>query len=271
MHRILLHFGNFKIYSYGVMQALAYIIGIYVAVYYGKKRKIESDKVIDLSLWIVFGAIIGARLWFILEDWHYFSGNIAEVFKVWNGGLVFYGGFIGAVVAMFIYIKKYNLDSISIMDMLSPSLAIGISVGRIGCFLNGCCYGKISYHGGISFPAKDFPPPYIDQLQKGLIKPGATHSLPVIPTQLYSSLDGLIIFLILVFIASRIKIKGVLVSSLFILYGIHRFVIDFFRAYSGNALALKIMTLSQFVSLCIIIAGIVGLSISLRKGVKYDF
>ena len=194
-----------------------------------------------------------------------------EIFRVWNGGLVFYGGFIGAVIAMFIYIKKYKLESVSIMDMLSPSLAIGIAVGRIGCFLNGCCYGKISYHWGISFPAKNFPPPYFDQLQKGLIKPGAPHSLPVIPTQLYSSLDGLIIFLILIFIASRVKIKGVLVSSLFILYGIHRFVIDFFRSYSGNALILKIMTLSQFVSLCIIVIGTIGLFLSLKRGIKYDF
>ena len=271
MHRILWHIGTFKIYSYGVMQAIAYIVGIYVAVYYGKKRGLDKDTVIDLSLWIVLGAVVGARLWFVLEDWQYFQGNFVEIFRVWNGGLVFYGGFIGAVIALFIYLKKYKLDSVSIMDMLSPSLAIGIAIGRIGCFLNGCCYGKISFTRGISFPAKDFPPPYIDQLQKGLIKPGAAHSLPVIPTQLYSSLDGLIIFLILIFLASKVKIKGILVSSLFVLYGIHRFVIDFFRSYSGNALVLRIMTLSQFISICIIIIGLTGLITSLKKDVKYDF
>lgn len=267
MYRILIHIGNFKIYSFGVMQAIAYITAIYIALYYGKKRGFDQDKLIDLALWIVLGAIIGARFWFVLEMWELYANDIGSIFKIWEGGLVFYGGFIGGIVALIVYTRKNRWNLITILDIFAPSLPIGIAIGRIGCFLNGCCYGKICYNGGISFPAKNFPPPYADQLHKGLINIGAKESLPVIPTQLYSSLDNLIIFLVLIFLASRIKIKGILIATLFVLYGLHRFIIDYFRAYSGTAFILKFITLSQFLSLIIIITGIVGITISLKRKV----
>ncbi|OQX53216.1 MAG: prolipoprotein diacylglyceryl transferase [Candidatus Cloacimonas sp. 4484_209] len=268
MFRTLFHIGSFQIHSYGVMQAIAFFTAIYIAVLRGKREGIKSDTIFDLAIWILVSIVIGARIWYVIEHFNEYTSNPFDIFKVWQGGLVFYGGYIGAVIGGLLFLKKRKLSFTKIGDIMAPSFAIAISIGRIGCFLNGCCYGKISQRWGIPFPAREFPPPYADQLRHGLINQGATHSLPVIPTQLYSTLDNLVIFVILILLSRRKPFQGFLLWLFFALYGFHRFVIDFFRYYEGAAKALKIMTLSQAMSLCVIIVSVIALVILYRQHKK---
>jgi len=268
MFRTLFSVGSFEIHTYGVMQAIAFFTAILIAVRMAKREGIDPNIVFDLAIWVLVSVVIGARIWYVIEHFSEYSENPFDVLKIWEGGLVFYGGFIGALIGGSLFLRTRKLRFTKIGDIMAPSLAIGIAIGRIGCFLNGCCYGRISQSCGISFPGKEFPPPYADQLRQGLIQPGATHSLPVIPTQLYSTLDNLVIFAILIFLSRRKPFQGFLIWLFFGLYGIHRFIIDFFRYYEGAARALKIMTLSQAMSLCVIVVSGIALLFLYREHKK---
>lgn len=261
MFRTLISIGSFEIHTYGVMQAIAFFTAIFVAIRRAKKEDIDPNVIFDFAIWILVSVVIGARVWYVVEHISEYTENPFDVFKIWQGGLVFYGGFIGAIVGGLWFLKRRKLSFTKIGDIIAPSLAIGVAIGRIGCFLNGCCYGRISQRFGIPFPAKDFPPPYADQLRQGLIEPGATHSLPVIPTQSYSTLDNLVIFAILMLLSRRKPFQGFLIWLFFGLYGVHRFIIDFFRHYEGAAKVLKILTLSQVMSLCVIAISVIALVI----------
>jgi phosphatidylglycerol:prolipoprotein diacylglycerol transferase len=180
--------------------------------------------------------------------------------------MVFYGGFIGGFIGGLLFIKVAELPLLKIMDITAPGIAIAISVGRIGCFLNGCCYGRITDSWiGVSFPARWTPPVYWDHIQRGLIAHGASHSLPVIPTQLISILNLLIIFGILWKMRTKKVFNGFLFTLFIGLYGLHRFIIDFFRHYSGNALILKYLTLSQVLSILMIITSVIVIIIGYKR------
>ena len=258
MHRIIFSIGNFHLYSYGLMMAIAFIVGLFVSVYISKKENIEKDIITDLAMWIIGGAIIGARLWFVIENFEYFNNDLLGIVRIWEGGMVFYGGFLGGVLGGIFYLKKHKLSIPLFADIMIPGFAIGISIGRIGCFLNGCCYGKVcnSGHFCVEFPAKDFPPPYYDQLKSGLINPHATHSLPVIPTQLIASSIAFFIFLILFFIYKKKLFNGFILSIFLILYGLDRFFLDFLRYYSPDAMRFGFISLSQITSLFLIAFGV---------------
>jgi phosphatidylglycerol:prolipoprotein diacylglycerol transferase len=268
MFRTLFQIGSLEIHTYGVMQAVAFFSAIFVAVRRAKKEGLNPNVIFDLAIWILISIVIGARIWYVAEHFSEYAENPFDIFKIWQGGLVFYGGFVGAVVGGLLFLKIRKLRFTKIGDIIAPSFAIGIAIGRIGCFLNGCCYGRISETFGIAFPAKDFPPAYADQLKHNLIEPGAAQSLPVIPTQLYSTFNNLIIFGILLVLARKKPFDGFLIWLFIGLYGLHRFIVDFFRYYEGTAEVLKVMTLSQLASLLLIISSIVALIVLSRARMK---
>lgn len=266
MHRVLFHIRSFPVLSYTVTVIFAYLIGYFFVLKEVKSKKYKPSTIIFLSICIIVFPILGARSWYILEHWNYFSQNLTETFKFWKGGLVFYGGFIGGIIGVIFFssiAKTYLLET---LDALSPGIAILIGIGRIGCFLNGCCYGKITVSPiGICFPAKHYPPVYWDQLKNGLIPPNAPCSLPVIPTQIISSIDLFLVFAILWSLRKKEIFKGFLFALFMGLYGIHRFIIDFFRYYSERIILLEHFTLYQFLSLSMILISIIFISIGLRK------
>lgn len=255
MYRILLSIGNFHLYSYGLMQAIAYVAGLFVAIRLAKKSGIEQDRIADLAMWIIIGAVIGARAWFVVENFQFYSSNILSIIKIWEGGMVFYGGLLGGFASGLIYVRKNRINVLKAGDIMFPGVALGISIGRIGCFLNGCCYGKLSDHCSMSFPAKDYPPPYYDQLTQGLIDRTAHCSLPVIPTQLFASGAAMLIFIILLLLFRKKPFNGFIFFMFFILYGIDRFLLDFLRYYSENAMKFGILSLSQITSIIMILFG----------------
>lgn len=268
MFRTLFSVGSFEIHTYGVMQAIAFFTAIFITIRRVKKEGVDPNIVFDLAIWVLVSLVIGARIWYVVEHLSEYSENPFDIFKIWEGGLVFYGGFIGGLLGALLFLRIRKLSFTKIGDLAAPSFAIGIAIGRIGCFLNGCCYGRVSYRFGITFPAREFPPAYADQLKHNLIKPGAAESLPVIPTQLYSVLNNLIIFVILIFLSRRKPFQGFLIWIFFGLYGVHRFIIDFFRYYEGTAKVFKVLTLSQITSLCIVILSVFSLVILHRAKKK---
>lgn len=264
MYRILFSIGPINIYSYGVMVALSFIVGTYLAIKRAKREGIEKNKIIDLILYIIVSAILGARILFVILNRNYYKDHLLDIFKIWEGGLVFYGGLILAFFVAIWFLKKNKLPIFKIADIISPSVCIGIAIGRIGCFLNGCCYGKISPRFGISFPATNNPPVFTQHVAAGLIPQTAQCSLPVIPTQLYSSISALIIFFILsaLYKYKRKRFDGFLFWSFILLYSVSRFIIEGFRYYESNFLMFRVLTVSQFIS---IILGLIALLILLRN------
>lgn len=266
MYRYLLVIRDFQLPAYGVMAVIGYLVGMYFVNKEATRNSIKPIIIQSLSMWIIVGMLIGARIWYVWENWSQFAPNPLSIFKLWEGGMVFYGGFIGGFTGGILFIRLAKLPLPKVMDIMAPGIAIAVGIGRIGCFLNGCCYGRVTDSCiGISFPEKWNPPAYWDHLQRGLISNGASHSLPVIPTQLISALNLLIIFGIL-WKTRRKKVFNGFLFTLFIgLYGLQRFIIDFFRHYSGNALILKYLTLSQVLSIFMMVISFVVIIIALKR------
>ncbi len=269
MYRYLLIIGNFQLPAYGVMAVTGYLVGMYFINKEAIRNDIKPVLVQSLTMWVIVGMLIGARIWYVSENWYQFASNPIAIFKLWEGGMVFYGGFIGGFIGGILFIKIAKLPMAKVMDIMAPGIAIAIGIGRIGCFLNGCCYGRVTDSWiGVRFPAKWYPPVYSDHLQRGLITEGTSHSLSVIPTQLISTLNLLIIFGILWKIRKKTLFNGFLFTLFIGLYGLHRFTIDFFRQYSGNALILKYLTLSQVLSIFMILTSVFVIILGYRRKKK---
>ncbi len=266
MYRYLFVIKDFHVPAYGVMAVIGYFVGMYFINKEAMRHLIKPIIIQSLSMWIIVGMLVGARIWYVWENWYQFAPDFISIFKLWEGGMVFYGGFIGGFIGGILFIKLAKLPLSQVMDITAPGIAIAIAFGRIGCFLNGCCYGKVTGSFiGVCFPSRWLPPAYVDHLQRGLISSEVQHSLPVIPTQLISSLSLFIIFLILWKIRKKRAFNGFLFTIFIGLYGLQRFLVDFLRQYSENALILKYITLSQAVSIILMLISATVLLIAYKK------
>ncbi|MCK4308653.1 MAG: prolipoprotein diacylglyceryl transferase [Candidatus Atribacteria bacterium] len=252
MYRILFNIGSFSIYSYGVMIALAFIAAILLAMKEAKRVGENPERILDLSLYVILGALIGGRLGYVIFYLDYYLKDPIKILYFRQGGLSFLGGFLIAYILCWWYIRRSKISFWKYADIVAPSIAIGLAIGRIGCFLNGCCFGLVSEKYGLKFPALNMPPVYLQQLKDGLIASGSSHTLPVIPTQLYSSLYGFLIFFILLGIKKYKKYDGYIFLNFLVLYSVSRFIIEFFRFYENNYKVFNYFTVTQ--AICIIIA-----------------
>ena len=145
------------IYGYGTMLFLAFVFCTWLAVRLGRREGISKERVQDLAVWIFISGIIGARAVFMIQ-YHDSNSSPLEFFKLWDGGLVFYGGPLGAVIgyfiAYFLWLRSDHVSNWKVADFIAPCAALGLALGRVGCLLNGCCYGNIAYEScpHISFP-----------------------------------------------------------------------------------------------------------------------
>ncbi len=247
MFRILAHIGPLTLYAYGAMLALAFVCGTLLAVRRASRQGIPAEQVVDLVFIILAASLAGARLLFVALNWDYYAAHLLDIFKLWEGGLVFYGGLISGAAAAVWYLRKKRLPVWTFADIIAPSIGLGIAFGRLGCFLNGCCYGHISPGFGLCFPARDNPPVFAEQLAAGLIAPDAACSLPVIPTQLYDALAGLAIMFILLGLERYKKFEGALFWFLVFFYSVSRFMTEIFRSYEAN-FRFSCLTVSQLIS-----------------------
>lgn len=264
MYRILFNIGSFPIYSYGVMIALAFIAGILLAMKEAKRCGEDPERILDISLYIIIGALIGGRLGYVIFYLDYYLKNPVKIFYFRQGGLAFLGGFILAFILGSWYVKRSKLSFWKYTDIAAPSIALGLGIGRIGCFLNGCCFGIVSEKYGIKFPALNMPPVYMQHLKDGLIASGSSYTLPVIPTQLYSSLYGFLIFIILMWVKKYKKYDGFIFLTFLILYSISRFVIEFFRFYEDDYIFFN-LTITQAISIIIALCSLFFMNILKKK------
>src|SRR2546423_2522279 len=191
-------------HTYGILIAIAFLSAMQLAGRAARRAGLDRERVMDLCFWILLAAIAGSRILFILVNWDEYARDPLSVFYIWKGGLVFYGGFIGAVLVSVWYMRKHQMPFFPYADAIIPSVAIGHAIGRLGCFSAGCCWG------GVCDPhlpwAARFPPEsmaYQSQLASRLIQPGALHTIAIHPTQLYEALGELCVFAVLTLWASR--------------------------------------------------------------------
>jgi len=246
-----LGFIKIPIHSYGVMLALSFFIGTIIAARYAQRNEgISEDDYISATMITMIGILIGSRIFFIIEHWKEYRENILEVFAVWKGGLVLYGGLFGGIITGIIVAWRKKIPIGKYFDAGAPSIALGVFLTRIGCFLNGCCYGKPTDSPfGVSFPEGSYA--HIKHLKEGLISPQSDFSLPVHPTELYESFGGLIIFGTMLLLRKRKKIyDGEYMIQFLILYSILRLIVEFFRG-DHPAWFLSTFTTPQVISIFI--------------------
>lgn len=209
MYRILFKLGPINIYSYGFMLAMAFLFGTLVAIRLAKQEGISAEKVLELMIYIIISALIGARLGYVLFFWWQFSHNPLLIFSFSGGGLAFYGGLFLALFVVLWRAKVYKIPILKIFDIGSAPVFLGYSIARIGCFLNGCCYGiETNLPWAVKFPNL----------------PGMRH-----PTQIYASIITFGCFLFILYLWKKKKFDGQVFLTALILYMTYRFFIEFIR------------------------------------------
>jgi phosphatidylglycerol:prolipoprotein diacylglycerol transferase len=252
MHPVLIDLGFFKIYSYGFMLALSFLAGILLAARRARSRGLDSDLIYDLSIILVLGSVIGSRGLYILTHRDNFDG-ILDIVALWQGGATYYGGLILAVAGAVVYLRIKKVPFLQVADICAPSIAAGVFITRWGCFLSGCCFGEpTSCPTGVVFPPGS---------PAGHYHPG----VEIHPTQIYSSLYGLAIFAALMLIDRKRRFDGFLFSWLCIMYGVARFIVDFFRHYEDSAIVAGGLTDNQVISIILILFGAVLMTVRRRQ------
>ncbi|MCD6539743.1 MAG: prolipoprotein diacylglyceryl transferase [Candidatus Omnitrophica bacterium] len=237
MHPVLFKIGPFTVYTYGFFVFLGILAGWLFSLKEAIHYNLPKDTISDLIFWTIVWGFIFSRLGYIVTHWDYFLEDWWRSI-ISSGGFVFYSGLLGGLLFLLFFVRKKSLSLLKTLDLLSPSLALAHSLGRIGCFFYGCCYGKpTSSFLGIKFPP-DSPAGQLGQ--------------PLIPTQLISSFFLLIIFIILLILRDKKLPPGRVFVSYLLLYGAFRFVIEFYRGEClGYFLSLSI---GQWLSLGLILA-----------------
>lgn len=212
MHPELFHLGPILIRSYSVMLELGIGLGLVVAYLEARRLGFSLERFIDLTLVLLISGIIGARLYFAAVNWSLFESDLLGIFRVWDGGLVLHGAILGGLIGGAIYLKRHNISFWWVADIGMPSALLAQAVGRLGCLLNGCCYGEpTTLPWGISFPL-------------------AVDDIPRHPTQLYEFGGDLIVFAILWSVRKRKPFDGFVFALYLILYSLVRVIVEFWRA-----------------------------------------
>lgn len=199
------------------MIALAFLVGIFTAIRYARREGIKAETILDLALYVMIAAVAGARLFYVVGQWEIYKDNLPEVLMLQKGGLVFLGGLLFSILTVIIYAKAKNQPLLKLLDALTPATAIGYAVGRVGCFLNGCCFGlPTQLPWGVVFPPGSLA---------ALYSPGEH----LHPTQIYSIFSMLIVFGALVWIYRHKKYDGQILAWGLVLYSIYRFFVEFLR------------------------------------------
>lgn len=232
-------FFGLKIPLYGIMTMLGYLAAILYCLKQRHKAGLSKDELLDIMFFIILGAVLGGKLFFILFNWDAFAAS-TFIEKI-RYGFVFFGGFIGAITAGFILARVKQLPFFKLADFFAPAIALGHAIGRIGCFLAGCCYGKIS-HG---FLAVKFHNPEC-------LVPNHLHDVGLYPTQLMESFGNFILFFMLLTVFNKKHKEGAVIASYIIGYGLIRFIVEFFRGDDRGSYILGLSP-SQFIAAALII------------------
>ncbi len=229
MYPELIKIGSLTIHSYGLMMALAILVAALALYREAPREGINPDHILEAIIVAAFFGLIGSRILYIFLHWSYYSTQPFIKILTEFEGLTFYGAMFGGVIAILVWSSRRKINFMRMADLLAPYLALGYAFGRVGCFLNGCCFGRES----------DVP----WALPINMADPVLRH-----PVQLYAALGGLLIFIILKLLKPKRPFVGFILLSLFVLYGALRFTTEFFRYGYDAAIGL---TSAQIFSLAL--------------------
>ena len=237
------------------MIALAFLAGLWTATRRARRENIPGERIADLVFWIMIAGMIGARTVYVTTYWSEFAHQpFLEIFMIQHGGLVYYGCLIGAAIACVIYVRWKRLPFLKIADILAPSVALGNALGRIGCLLNGCCYGRVcDLPWAIRFPNQSAA--WEQHFQAGLVGRDDP-SLPVHPTEIYDALLNFILYLGLAWLFRHKKFDGQVLATYFIGYAVFRSLVELFRGDYPPDHIHHGLTSAQLVSLPIFVIGL---------------
>lgn len=222
MYPVVCKIGLFTVYSYGLMLAVAFLVGSFLASKEAERQGIDSGVIFNLAFIVFISGIIGSRFLYIIQNLSYYLKNPLEMFMLQRGGLSWFGGLFLGIICASLYLKRQRLPIYKTLDLVIPFVALSQAIGRIGCLLNGCCFG-----------------------------------LTLIPTQVYSSLILIIIFVILRFLQARAHPAGEIFFVYLLLYSLKRFFLEFFR--QNNEIIFFGLTLFQILSILTFVIGTIGL------------
>ncbi len=250
MHPILFTIGPITIYTYGVALALAFLIAMTLAAHDARTSlkgvvPLTDGTLLDWGCWVMVGGVVGGRLLYVLLNWEVYRTAPLEIFALWHGGLVWYGGLAGAALAQALFVVRRGLNFLRVTDQVIPIVALGHAIGRLGCFANGCCYGKpTTWWWGVVFPG---------QIEA------------VVPTQLLESVGLVMLFVILRILqrAAVLQQSGKLFGVYLVGYGLIRWMIEWWR---GDQAAVWVgLTLAQLISLALVLLGLAIVSDAMLK------
>lgn len=247
----------FSLHTYGACMAVGFILCWKLAERLSGRRDIA-----DLATWLIIAGVVGSRIAYAIEHWQVqFAHHPLDVFKVWQGGLMFYGGFILAVAVFVVWCVRRRESPLAMADLICTVIPLGHACGRIGCFFFGCCYGRVSSSPlALSFPRGS--PAWVEQLEHGHIDASAPCSLAVLPTQLFEAAALLVLFALLLTVYRRCRRYT---AAIYLVgYAVIRFALEYLRG--DPRAAVGPFSISQAISLGVFAAGIVFAAVSFRRG-----
>lgn len=254
MHPILFEVGGFPIYTYGVLMAAAYLLGLQFALVRARARGLDPNRIMDLGIWIIVSALLGAKLLLLIVEWDAYGSSPWELLTLVRSGGVFYGGLIAALVVSIWYLRRHRMPVWSVTDVFAPAVALGHVVGRMGCFFAGCCHGRPT----------DVPWAVTFHSEYAARNVGTPIGIPLHPAQLYEAGAELFILVLLLLTERRGRVfPGRTFWTYMLLYGVSRFVIEFYRGDVRGMVGA--LSTSQFVSVLIVPLSIVMLILLARR------
>ena len=257
MHPTILKIGSFQIHSYGLLLAVAFLISIQFFVSRGRRRGLSEEALHSVALVLLVLAIVGGRGLFVLTHWADYVRDPVGIFRLWEGGLMLYGGYVLAIAGGIVYVRRSGLPLWKVADAAAPAMALGIGIGRIGCFLNGCCFGLPTHaHWGVTFPSGSY---------STYVFPGEQ----LHPSQLYLAGSGVVLCLLLLGLDRKTRFDGWLFWVGVGLDAVLRFLVDFTRyydatSYLGNIGGLS-FNINQILSAFLLLTSLVMLRVLARR------
>lgn len=254
VHPLLFKLGDVKVHSYGLMVALGFLAALAWVRYRAPKEGLPPHAMVDLAFWLMLAAIVGSRIAFIVVDWQQYAHNPIAIFKIWEGGLVFYGGLLACILTAWIYLKRRAWNFWKVADIFMPGVALGHALGRVGCFMAGCCYGRGC--DPKAWYAVRFPE-HVGSL--------APSGIPLYPVQLFESGANLAIFLFLAWYSRKKAFDGQILLLYLITYALSRIALELFRGDAERGYVIPgWLSTSQFLGVILLLAALVVLF--LRRG-----
>lgn len=253
MFPVLFSIGDFPIHSYGFLIAFGFLLCVWVSKREGQRQGISGDKIVDLGFWSLLIGMIGCRILYVITRWSYYLEAPTQMFYVWEGGLVFFGGPMLCLPFFLWYTKHYSLPRWKILDIAAQAVPLAHAFGRLGCLSVGCCYGRPTHaHWGLKFYSE-------------LVEP-QLRGVYLHPTQIYEGVSLIILFFALRRMRFTKKFDGQIFCTYLIAYSILRSIIEIFRGDSIRGFVIDpYLSTSQFISIFIIIATLIFYHFKKRK------